>query len=67
MYLYVAEYPGLYMYMSVTNVYIRVVYFTYIYHACDVFYSTFIPCVADPSWSFSLRALYSASGLHHSM
>jgi len=25
-----------------------------IYHACDVFYSAFIPCVADYSWSFSL-------------
>jgi len=25
-----------------------------------------LPCVADPSWSLSLRALHSASGLHHS-
>ena len=28
-----------------------------------MFFYCFIPYVADPSWSFSLRALYSASGL----
>jgi len=36
--MYVAECPGLYMYMPVTNVCTMIVY--YIYHACDVFYST---------------------------
>jgi len=47
---------------SVLNVFISVVYFLYIYTACDVFYYYFISCVADPSWLFSLRAFYSASG-----
>jgi len=41
-----------------------IVYFLYIYIVCDVFYYCFILCVAKPSRSFSLRALYSASVLH---
>ena len=52
-----AEYPVLYMYMPVMNVCIRVVYFLYICHACDVVFYCFIPCMADPSWSFILWAL----------
>jgi len=35
--------------------------FLYIYIACDVLYYYFISYVANPSWSFSLRALYSVS------
>jgi len=31
------------------------------------FISTLLPCVANPSWSFSIWALYSATGLQHSM
>jgi len=45
------------------NACISVVKYMYIYTACDVIYYCFISCVADPSWSFSLRALYSASRL----
>ena len=52
---------------SVTNACISVIYFLCIYTACNVPYYCFITCVADPSWSFSLRALQSASELHHSM
>ena len=48
--------------IGVTNAYPSVVYFLHLYPACDVPYYCFISCVADPSWSFSLRALYSASG-----
>ena len=52
--------------INVTNACISVVYFLYICTACDVLYYYFISCVADSSWSFSLWALRSASGLHHS-
>ena len=52
-YLYMAESPVLYMYMLVTNVCNRVVYFLYIYHTRDVYYSAFIPCVDDPSLSLA--------------
>jgi len=42
-------------------------YFIFCTYVISVmFFYCFIPCVADPSRSFSLRALYSASGLHHS-
>jgi len=43
--------------VPVMNACISVVYFLYIYTACDVPYYCFISSVADPSWSFSLRAL----------
>jgi len=52
--------------ISVTNSCSSVALYLYMYTACDVFCYCFITIRGRPSWSFSLRALYSASGLHHS-
>jgi len=38
----------------------------YIYTACDVFFYCFITMRGQPFVVVSLRALHSASGLHHS-
>ena len=59
-----AKCPRLYIYMPVTNVCARVAYFLYISMPAMYIISALISCVADPSWSLNLRALYSASGLY---
>ena len=48
LYLYVAECLELCMYYTCDEAYTRVVYFLYIYIACDVLYYCFMSCVADP-------------------
>ena len=65
---------GVYMYtvnkcncIGVTNACSSLVLYMYIYTTliCDI--SILLSCVADLSWSFSLRTLQSAYRLHHSM